>query len=162
MAVAGHLEQPTRGFRGAFRLRRIGRCGSHLAAYLALLRLGVAVPLAVARSAVGSYPTVSPLPFAGLAAASGRSVFCGPFRRLSAPRRYLAVYPRSSDFPRRSSRPPATIAPDPWVKANPSGAGGQRAGSRGSAPCRGELVEVRIEPGLTGRAHRPGPLHHGT
>src|SRR5438477_201582 len=44
MAVAGHLEQPTRGFRGAFRLRRIGRCGSHLAAYLALLRLGVDGP----------------------------------------------------------------------------------------------------------------------
>jgi hypothetical protein len=41
---------------------RCCRCGPHLAAYLALLRLGVAVPLAVARSAVGSYPTVSPLP----------------------------------------------------------------------------------------------------
>jgi hypothetical protein len=41
---------------------RCGRCGSHLAAYLALLRLGVTVPLAVTRSAVGSYPTVSPLP----------------------------------------------------------------------------------------------------
>ncbi len=38
------------------------RCGPHLAAYLALLRLGVAVPLAVTRSAVGSYPTISPLP----------------------------------------------------------------------------------------------------
>src|SRR5436309_15879402 len=111
MAVAGHLEQPTRGFRGAFRLRRIGRCGPHLAAYLALLRLGVAVPLAVARSAVGSYPTVSPLPLplTGL----GRSVFCGPFRRLSAPRRYLAVYPTELGLSsaRPSSRRTATIAP---------------------------------------------------
>src|SRR3954462_12039034 len=36
MAVTGHLEQPTRGLSC--------RCGSHLAAYLALLRLGVTVP----------------------------------------------------------------------------------------------------------------------
>src|SRR5262245_17320037 len=41
----------------------------------------------VTSAAVGSYPTFSPLPL------SGRSVFCGPDRRLSAPRRYLAVYP---------------------------------------------------------------------
>src|SRR2546427_311398 len=36
----------------------------------------------VTRRAVGSYPTVSPLPLD-----KGRSVFCGPFRRLTAPRR---------------------------------------------------------------------------
>src|SRR3989442_9334482 len=45
-----------------------------------------AVP--VARPAVGSYPTFSPLPLD-----KGRSVFCGPFRRLTAPRCYLAVCP---------------------------------------------------------------------
>src|SRR5690606_38474953 len=41
VTVAGHLEQPTRGSpaRGP-----TCRCGSHLAAYLALLRLGVTVP----------------------------------------------------------------------------------------------------------------------
>ena len=43
----------------------------------------------------------------------GRSVLCGPFRRLSAPRRYLAVCPvelgLSSNGP--CSRPPATIGP---------------------------------------------------
>jgi len=39
-AVTGRLEQPTRGSP----LARWGRCGTHLAAYLALLRLGVAVP----------------------------------------------------------------------------------------------------------------------
>ena len=38
MAVAGHLEQPTRGSPSGC------RCGPHLAAYLALLRLGVTVP----------------------------------------------------------------------------------------------------------------------
>src|SRR5213596_4367740 len=42
----------------------------------------------VAKRAVGSYPTFSPLPLD-----KGRSVFCGPFRRLAAPRRYLAVCP---------------------------------------------------------------------
>jgi hypothetical protein len=42
---------------------------------------------AVTSSAVGSYPTVSPLPV------SGRSILCGPIRRLAAPRSYLAVYP---------------------------------------------------------------------
>src|SRR5262245_45502752 len=41
-----------------------------------------------ARRAVGSYPTLSPLPLD-----AGRFVFCGPVRRLTAPRRYLAVYP---------------------------------------------------------------------
>src|SRR5690349_13356773 len=40
MTVASHLEQPTRGFVP----EGTGRCGPHLAAYLALLRLGVAVP----------------------------------------------------------------------------------------------------------------------
>src|SRR6266850_1393957 len=43
----------------------------------------------------------------------GRSVLCGPVRRLSAPRRYLAVCPMelglSSNGP--FSRPPATIGP---------------------------------------------------
>src|SRR5438874_781045 len=42
----------------------------------------------VARRAVGSYPTFSPLPLD-----KGPSVFCGPFRRLAEPRRYLAVCP---------------------------------------------------------------------
>jgi len=65
----------------------------------------------VTRRAVGSYPTVSPLPLD-----AGRFVFCGPVRRLAAPRRYLAVYPvelglssahPSCDAP-RPSRPTAT------------------------------------------------------
>ena len=42
---------------------------------------------AVTSRAVGSYPAVSPLPV------SGRFVFCGPVRRLAAPRRYLAICP---------------------------------------------------------------------
>ncbi len=53
MTVTRHLERPTRGSDGPV---------PDLAAYLALLRLGVAVPRAVASRAVGSYPTFSPLP----------------------------------------------------------------------------------------------------
>jgi len=62
----------------------------------------------VAGRAVGSYPTFSPLPLD-----RGRSVFCGPFRRLTAPRRYLAVSPVELGL--SSERPtlqrPATIPP---------------------------------------------------
>src|ERR1041385_6692584 len=62
----------------------------------------------VARRAVGSYPTVSPLPLD-----KGRSVLCGPFRRLAAPRSYLAVCPVELGLSsaRHSSRHAATITP---------------------------------------------------
>src|ERR1044071_6600593 len=62
----------------------------------------------VARRAVGSYPTFSPLPLD-----TGRFVFCGPVRRLAAPRRYLAVCPTELGLSsaRRSNRRTATIAP---------------------------------------------------
>src|SRR5262245_13024318 len=85
-------------------------CGSHLAAYLALLRLGVTVPPSVAGGAVGSYPTFSPLP----PLARGRCLSCGPVRRLAAPRCYLAVYPVElglSSEPNRSRDHPARPAP---------------------------------------------------
>ena len=63
----------------------------------------------VTRRAVGSYPTVSPLPFGY----KGGLFSVALFRRLSAPRRYLAVCPvelgLSSNGP--FSRPPATIGP---------------------------------------------------
>jgi hypothetical protein len=66
-----------------------------------------AVP--VTRHAVGSYPTFSPLPFGY----KGGLFSVALFRRLSAPRRYLAVCPvelgLSSSGP--FSRPPATIGP---------------------------------------------------
>src|SRR6266704_161533 len=62
----------------------------------------------VARRAVGSYPTFSPLPLD-----KGRSVFCGPFRRLTAPRGYLAVCPMELGLSsaRHSDRRTATITP---------------------------------------------------
>src|SRR5947199_1712271 len=62
----------------------------------------------VARRAVGSYPTFSHLPLD-----KGRSVFCGPFRRLTAPRGYLAVCPMELRLSsaRHSDRRTATITP---------------------------------------------------
>jgi hypothetical protein len=58
---------------------------------------------------VGSYPTFSPLPFGY----KGGLFSVALFRRLAAPRRYLAVCPvelgLSSNGP--FSRPPATIGP---------------------------------------------------
>jgi hypothetical protein len=42
----------------------------------------------------------------------GRSVFCGPVRRLSAPRRYLAVYPVELGLSSRRRMAPATITLD--------------------------------------------------
>src|SRR5512134_44554 len=80
MAVTRHLDAA---------YPRLERSGPDLAAYLALLRLGVAVPPTVASGAVGSYPTISPLP----AVSCGRYAFCCPVRRLAAPRRYLAACP---------------------------------------------------------------------
>src|SRR3989454_8545762 len=62
----------------------------------------------VTRRAVGSYPTVSPLPLD-----KGRSVFCGLFRRLTAPGGYLAVCPQELGLSSacHSNRHTATITP---------------------------------------------------
>src|SRR3989449_5897851 len=62
----------------------------------------------VARRAGGFSPPFSPLPLD-----KGRSVFCGPFRRLAAPRRYLAVCPVELGLSsaRHSDRRTATITP---------------------------------------------------
>ncbi len=105
MVVADHLKQPTRGypFPG-------GRCGPHLAAYLALLRLGVTVPLTVAGSAVGSYPTFSPLP---LAEASGGLLSVALSVALRRPGVTWQSALWSSDFPRDDARSPATITSNP-------------------------------------------------
>jgi len=79
MRVAAHLERPTRELVWA-----------HSALpYSVLLRVGFAVPQSVATCAVRSYRTFSPLPHIAVR----RYVFCGTFRRLAPPRRYLAPCP---------------------------------------------------------------------
>src|SRR5204862_7171383 len=82
------------------------RPGPGLAAYLALLRLGVAVPRPLPNARWALTPPFHPYPLA-----TGRSVLCGPVRRLAAPGRYLAVCPLELGLSstRRSSRRAATI-----------------------------------------------------
>jgi len=77
-----HLKQPTREQRGP----RI------MSPYLVLLRVGFTLPQTVTRCAVRSYHTISPLPGTEQAD-TGRYIFCCTFRRLSPPRRYLALCP---------------------------------------------------------------------
>ena len=79
MRVAAHLERPTRELVWAH----------STLPYSVLLRVGFTVPQRVATCAVRSYRTFSPLP----AIAGRRFVFCGTFRRLAPPRRYLAPCP---------------------------------------------------------------------
>ncbi len=79
MRVAAHLERPTRELVWA-----------HSALpYSVLLRVGFTVPQSVTTCAVRSYRTFSPLPHIAVR----RYIFCGTFRRLAPPRRYLAPCP---------------------------------------------------------------------
>jgi len=79
MRVAAHLERPTRELVWAH----------STLPYSVLLRVGFTVPQSVATCAVRSYRTFSPLPHIAVR----RFVFCGTFRRLAPPRRYLAPCP---------------------------------------------------------------------
>ena len=122
------------------------RCGPHLAAYLALLRLGVAVPPRLRSGRWALTPPFHPYP-EGASAHEGpppttrRFLFCGPVRRLSAPRRYLAVCPlelglSSRRLPgARPSRPacPRKITDEAGVGA--AGAGRGRLGGPYPAPA---------------------------
>src|ERR1043166_6772513 len=134
----------------ASRLRRIGRCGSHLAAYLALLRLGVAVPLAVARSAVGSYPTVSPLPSADIAPASRRPRGVLLSVALSVASRRPGVTWQSTlgarTFLEGARAPPRPSRPTRGSKLTPAGPGG----SGRARAVRHPSAADRARPGLTG------------
>lgn len=82
---------------------------------------------AVTSRAVGSYPTISPLPL-GPESLWGRCFFCCPVRRLAAPRRYLAVCPMELGLSSTGVLPAATIASDPWGKDNGVAALGRTAG----------------------------------
>ena len=75
--VTKGLKQPTR-----IQLR-----AATLDSYLVLLRVGFTLPRTVTGRAVRSYRTFSPLP------ANWRFIFCCTFRRLTPPRRYLALCP---------------------------------------------------------------------
>jgi len=80
--------------------RRLDR-GGYSRRLLGLAPTGVYRAAHVAMNAVGSYPTFSPLP---LKTTSGGLFSVALFRQQRIapllPRRYLAIYPRSPDFPR--------------------------------------------------------------
>jgi len=87
MAVAGHLEQPTRGSPLPV-----------LSVWATPRRLFGLAPTGGCRAARCYQERGGLLPHRftltlGRLRFRGRSVFCGPVRRLSAPRRYLAVCP---------------------------------------------------------------------
>ena len=70
---------------------------SNISPYLVLLQVGFTLPPALA-GAVRSYRTISPLPnlptqLRTTARSIRRYIFCGTFRRLAPPRRYLAPCP---------------------------------------------------------------------
>ncbi len=95
------------------RFATLGRDGSP--PYWVLLRVGFTVPPVLA-GAVRSYRTFSPLP--PRASGGWRFVFCGTFRGLTPPRRYLApcpVEPGLSSAPKRHDAAIARPAPDPLV-----------------------------------------------
>ena len=79
--VAACLKQPTRPQRGS----------RHMGTYLVLLRVGFTMPLLLpaARCAL----TAPFHPYLCSRTNHRRSTLCGTFRRLSPPRRYLALYP---------------------------------------------------------------------
>src|SRR5262249_30063287 len=86
-------ERPTRGRRRRGSRRDDSGTGDPPPPYLALLRMGFAMPPTVTGGAVGSYPTVSPLPAARTSRYRRRSVPCCPFRPVTAPPRWRACCP---------------------------------------------------------------------
>ncbi len=79
--------------------------------YLALLRTGFTLPRTVTSRAVRSYRTISPLPVPG-EPDHRRYIFCGTFRRLAPPRRYLASCPMEPGLS-STSEDAATAWPTP-------------------------------------------------
>ena len=80
-AVTNGLKRPTRERPRA----------RHMFPYLVLLQVGFTLPRCVATRAVRSYRTISPLPHSP--EDQRRYIFCGTFRGLTPPRRYLAPCP---------------------------------------------------------------------
>ena len=88
---------------------------------LALHRVGFTVPRPLPGRAVGSYPTVSPLPVLRLAACGAtsshrRSVLCGTFHRLAAPGSYPAPCPAVLGLSSTGARPAAVRTCFPFCK----------------------------------------------
>jgi hypothetical protein len=135
------LKRPTRGHA------RATRCGARpLAPLFGLAPSGVYPAADVATGAVRSYRTISPLPPGASADARRRGrrcVFCGTFRGLTPPRRYLAPCPMEPGL----SSPPAggaTVRPAPATN-NTRSVSGQAPGTEhsGAQICMPRLA-VRV------------------
>ena len=87
----------------------------------------------VTSGAVGSYPTVSPLPGYRANPRSGRFLFCGPIRRLAAPRRYLAAYPVELGLSSDTLRHPRPSAPTSGLNIAGKEGSGEAGKYRGNA-----------------------------
>ena len=99
--VTARLQRPTRGPARAAPRRAFAR----LAPLFGLAPGGVYPATSLARGAVRSYRTISPLPRTA-AGRRRRYIFCGTFRGLASPRRYLAPCP---------TEPGLSSAPvEPW------------------------------------------------
>ncbi len=141
MHVAVHLERPTR------ERVRAARCGlGRVFPYLVLLRVGFTLPptLPPARCAL----TAPFHPYRPVADGFRRYVFCGTFRRLAPPRRYLAPCPAEPGLSSPASIAGATARPTPCFDSTPS------AARRRAAP--GQTGEDRGEGGgsITGLSRR--------
>ena len=129
--------------------------------YLALLRVGFTLPLPVASSAVRSYRTISPLPVRrGLR----RYIFCGTFRGLAPPRRYLAPCPAEpglSSLPAaREERPSGRLPRDNirWGRSRTlMGSESTQKSFRPNQLCRASLrpIAQRQRPLIEGVFLRP-------
>jgi len=97
----------------------------------------------------------------------GRSVFCGPVRRLSAPRRYLAVYPVELGLSSKHLAAPATITLDQrgeynrgrteWRSGGGCAGGGAEAPA-GTPPDRRAKPTRRAKPPAGAAPARPHPV----
>ena len=139
MRVAAHLERPTRELVWA-----------HSALpYSVLLRVGFTVPQSVATCAVRSYRTFSPLPHIAVR----RYVFCGTFRRLAPPRRYLAPCPAEPGLSSEVCNLSDCLADSQWLVSHFAGRDCVRlAIATRRAACRG-LGDAGIPSLELGAAH---------
>ncbi len=107
---------------------------------------GVCRAAAIAGGAVGSYPTVSPLPEARMR--RGRSVLCGTFPGLASAGRWPAPSSRGArTFLQRGIAPAPAVARPPGTDAllRPRGAPGQ-ASMRASSPAMRARVSASATP----------------
>ena len=128
--VATRLKRPTRE-----RVRTALYRSRGVSPYLVLLRMGFTLPPVLA-GAVRSYRTISPLP----RVAAWRYIFCGTFRGLAPPRRYLASCPVEPGLS-SATRTPAR-AESATAVTRPT--------------CR---ASVRVRPRVFNRRRRPRQLH---